>query len=204
MVFNLRFSKQIKMLNKILNQRTTDYKTLYQHAACGLLTFKSDGSIVNGNKTLLSWLNLIEYSNNTNFLDFLNKESRLYFNLFVLPMLKLHGEVKEISMILETTSGQLPILLNAVFFDSADHGRYISASLLKIGDNKKFESDRLIAYSQAHLVRAPLANILSLIDILESEKEGTDACTLKMLKESASKLDQIVKSIVNQCTYRND
>jgi len=54
-----------------------------------------------------------------------------------------------------------------------------------------------IAYRQSHLVRRPLANILGLVDMLETTEEpsGNDAI-VAMLKQSAAELDQMVKNIV--------
>ena len=58
-----------------------------------------------------------------------------------------------------------------------------------------------IAYEQSHIVRAPLANILGLIDILKTYKlEPEVAVVLNMLLESSTKLDEVVNRIVTK-TY---
>lgn len=54
-----------------------------------------------------------------------------------------------------------------------------------------------IAYSQSHLVRRPLANIIGLVDMLESTDEpSTNNAIVIMLKQSAVELDMMIKDIV--------
>lgn len=60
-----------------------------------------------------------------------------------------------------------------------------------------------IAWVQSHMVRAPLARILGLIDLLINDTGGTYAKeTLPMLKKSADDLDRIVREIIGKthCT----
>lgn len=54
-----------------------------------------------------------------------------------------------------------------------------------------------IAYSQSHLVRRPLANIIGLVEMLESTEEPSmNNSIVVMLKQSAAELDEMVKDIV--------
>ena len=54
-----------------------------------------------------------------------------------------------------------------------------------------------IAYSQSHLVRRPLANIIGLVEMLEyTEQADTNNAVVSMLKQSAAELDEMVKDIV--------
>ncbi|RYE31814.1 MAG: PAS domain-containing protein [Sphingobacteriaceae bacterium] len=54
-----------------------------------------------------------------------------------------------------------------------------------------------IAYSQSHLVRRPLANIIGLVEMLESTEEAnTNNSIVLMLKQSAAELDKTIKDIV--------
>jgi PAS domain S-box-containing protein len=59
-----------------------------------------------------------------------------------------------------------------------------------------------VAYHQAHIVRAPLANILGLINLLKSvELDGNITNIVTMLEESSAKLDGVVHEIIKS-TYR--
>lgn len=56
-----------------------------------------------------------------------------------------------------------------------------------------------IAYSQSHLVRRPLANIIGLVEMLECKEEeeaSTNNSIVLMLKQSAAELDKMIKDIV--------
>jgi PAS domain S-box-containing protein len=57
-----------------------------------------------------------------------------------------------------------------------------------------------ISYTQSHVVRAPLANLLGLVVILKDNNEqGNDNNeTIEHIKNSAEKLDEIIKDIVNK------
>lgn len=59
-----------------------------------------------------------------------------------------------------------------------------------------------IAWTQSHLVRAPLANILGLTELLKENMNSGDenAQLIDYLKESAEKLDTVINNIVNKTT----
>ncbi|MBR9860544.1 PAS domain S-box protein [bacterium] len=60
--------------------------------------------------------------------------------------------------------------------------------------NKKLKD---IAWTQAHVVRAPLANIMGLVDLLQgSEDAEENKKFIGMIGESAHKLDQAIKDVV--------
>lgn len=56
-----------------------------------------------------------------------------------------------------------------------------------------------IAWSQSHIVRKPLANILGLVNIiLEEEDQKNQELLFKYLKESTEELDEVVKNIADK------
>jgi|GEM_PF-988375 len=197
-----------------------DFISLYQHAACGLLSFNTMGKIRSMNQTLQNWIGL-EYSGSTDlsFSDLLEKGSQLYFQLFVHPLLRMHKEVREISLQMNSSSGSFQCLFSATAvgdeLESTD--LLVHAAIFKLVDRKKFEDElrlrkekaefeteqkietlRKVASDQSHLVRAPLANILGLIALLEqTNTDGASTELLAMLKESARQLDSVIKNIVS-------
>ena len=89
--------------------------------------------------------------------------------------------------------------------------------MFRLNNRKKFEKELLleknqarneammsnqtlhrIAYDHAHQFRAPLANIIGLIDILQEEAANREI--ISMLKESALSLDAAARRIINQST----
>jgi light-regulated signal transduction histidine kinase (bacteriophytochrome) len=57
-----------------------------------------------------------------------------------------------------------------------------------------------IAWTQAHLVRAPLARIMGIADLLKSGGNDLDTSNrlLDFLETSAVELDQIIKAIIRK------
>ena len=69
----------------------------------------------------------------------------------------------------------------------------------------EFQNEKLksIAWTQSHVVRAPLARILSIINLLEDPKESSEDLFfwLAQLKTSTNEMDEVVKNIVEQSQY---
>ncbi|GAB3823749.1 PAS domain-containing protein [Pontibacter rugosus] len=202
-----------------------DYKFLYDTAPCGLLTFKMNGQIIYANQTLLKWLGVNdEEIAAKKMTDFLDKAGVMYYELFVQPILKMHKEVKEINLNIQTSKGAFSCLFNGVAVDSkAGEGEIIHAIIFKVEDRQKYEKELLlrrnkaeednklkskalreVSFDQSHLVRAPLANILGLVSMLEKaiHKDHEAHRFITMLQQSASKLDNQIKSIVNKANLK--
>ncbi|RYE26960.1 MAG: PAS domain-containing sensor histidine kinase [Sphingobacteriaceae bacterium] len=68
------------------------------------------------------------------------------------------------------------------------------ASVIISSKDKTLEE---IAYSQSHLVRRPLANIIGLVEMLECTEEASmNNSIITMLKQSSAELDEMIKDIV--------
>jgi PAS domain S-box-containing protein len=64
---------------------------------------------------------------------------------------------------------------------------------------------REIAWTQSHVVRAPLSRILGIINLIEDDPEGAEDLSfwLQQLKISTNEMDDIVKRIVDETTTLN-
>jgi len=63
---------------------------------------------------------------------------------------------------------------------------------------KNFEKIEKIIFQQAHLIRAPLSNIIGLTAVLDKtvlDNEARNVCD--MISESAIQLDGVIKNIIN-------
>jgi sigma-B regulation protein RsbU (phosphoserine phosphatase) len=200
-----------------------DYKQLYEQAVCGLLSFDMEGNILSANNTFLNWIEVNETElKKIKFSDILHKGGKLYYTLFVQPLLQLHTVVNEIRFEIQTPGGSIPVLFSANYLKT-DEGitNIINAVIFKIGDRKKYEDEILkekeqvkvenalkdraladIAFDQAHLMRAPLANILGLINLLDERNESnTGDMIVVYLKESAQKLDSVIHKILDLSSH---
>lgn len=211
--------KNLKSLEHQGSDEATNFSYLYNNAACGLLTFDLTGKVHHINQTLLEWTGLNNAPiDDLNFLDLLEKGSKLYSRLFIYPLLRMHNEVKEISLQMENKGNTFQCLFNArvIEVSKQDNEVMVHASVFKVVDRKKFEDElrmrkekaeletlqkeeslKKVASEQSHLVRAPLANVLGLIALLEqAELKGNSSELIVMLKDSANQLDTVIKSIV--------
>ncbi|MVN22476.1 PAS domain S-box protein [Mucilaginibacter arboris] len=125
----------------------TSTEFLYENSPCGHLSFHPDGKIFRVNKTLLNWigLNNEEIIEQKKFHDILSVGGKLYYQMVVLPLLNRQGFINEINFDIDLKNGTaFPSLVNAVNI-KGDDGKTIAvhASILKITDRKKYESELL-------------------------------------------------------------
>ncbi|QNF33129.1 PAS domain-containing protein [Adhaeribacter swui] len=198
-----------------------DFKFLYHTAPCGLLTFEVNGPILYANQTLLNWLEITEQDiTQKKFKDLLDKAGVMYFELFVQPILKMHQEAKEINLNIKTATGTFSCLFNGKAVTKTAEGKeIINAIIFKVEDRKKYENELLLqrtraeeekqqksqalqelSFNQAHLIRAPLANIMGLLKLLQQIPATNNEINqiVAMLQESATELDQQVRTIVDK------
>jgi sigma-B regulation protein RsbU (phosphoserine phosphatase) len=204
----------------MISSPTTNFEAFYNQAPCGLFTFKADGTIVHLNKTFLTWLcadaEEVIYQDFTNFLD---KGGKLYYQLFVQPLLRMRQEVREISFHMYTAKCDFHCLFSATAFENDDNGELLyAATVYKVSDRKRYENELLkkkqqadlenelkddtlkqVAYDQSHLVRAPLANILGLTSLIESMEVSEEVRDMvNLLRTSAVKLDEEVIKLTDK------
>jgi len=200
----------------LISSPKTDFEAFYNQAPCGLFIFRANGTIVHINQTMLVWLNAnAEEVIYKDFTDLLDKGGKLYYQLFIQPLLTMNNEVKEISFHICTPKADFHCLFSAkVFQKDGEDEPLFAATIYQVAERKKYEDELLkkkqqadlekemkevtlkeVAYDQSHLVRAPLANIVGLISLLD-EMECTSEVSdlIKLLKISANKLDeQVIK-----------
>lgn len=208
-------------MNNGVSGGSADFEALYQQAPCGLLSFSIDGTIIGANQTLLKWLGLpLSRIVGSRFTDLLDRGGKLYYQLFVQPLLRLHDEVKEISFEIRSGDNSFPCLFSAsVCPDSIENeAGIVHAAIFKVMDRKKYEHELLkrktraeeekqqkvnaledVAFYQSHLVRAPLANILGVISLFDKSRLDKDSLFLmSMLEDSTQQLDEAIRKIVDR------
>lgn len=69
-----------------------------------------------------------------------------------------------------------------------------------------YEKLKSIAWTQSHLVRAPLARISGIINLIETQKDSLDDLMywLDQLKISSEEMDEIIKTIIKDAQYIKD
>ena len=125
----------------------TSTEFLYENSPCGIVSFFPDGTIFRINKTLLNWIGLSseEIVGQKKFHDILSVGGKLYYQMVALPLLNRQGFINEINFDIDLKNGTtFPSLVNAVII-KGDDGKTIAihATVLKITDRKKYESELL-------------------------------------------------------------
>ena len=126
-------------------QEISSVDFLYNQLPSGFISYKPDGTVLKVNDTFSRWLNLsAEQVCLLNFKSLLTKACGLYYNLFVDPLLNVETKANEISLVFKSPNGNIDVLFNAVGYkNEQDHLILINASIQKITDRKKYESELL-------------------------------------------------------------
>ncbi|SFL36987.1 sensor domain-containing protein [Geodermatophilus ruber] len=92
-----------------------DLEDLYEHAPCGYLSTRPDGTVVKVNATFLDWTgHRAEDVIGRPFQDLLTPGGRIYHQTHVAPLLRLQGSVKAIALELLCPGGRrLPVLVSS-------------------------------------------------------------------------------------------
>ncbi len=151
---------------------------LFEHAPCGYLTTRLDGSIIRVNRTFEEWTGLRrdDLLAGRRFQDLLTGGGRIYHETHYVPLLHMQKAVREIALdIVRADGSRLPALVNAVVReDAAGEGAVIRASIFDATDRRRYERELVKARTRERdvalaLQRSLLAGDLPVSDRLETE-----------------------------------
>lgn len=209
----------------MLNIPLESAEDLYNYAPCGYFDMTRDRKIVRINETLLGWLGYSreEVLGKATFNDWLNTGTRLYIETHFAPMLHMQGYVKEIAFDVKIKDGStLPVLINSSYikldekqviirstvFDATHRRRYEKELLLAkknselLAEELKIANEELrqFAYAASHDLKAPLTNVMSLLDIIKNRIHASSQDELKPVIEMAhgatSRMSELIKSLL--------
>jgi phosphoserine phosphatase RsbU/P len=130
-----------------------DAEDLYEHAPCGFLSARPDGTIVRANQTFLDWIgydrgDLLE---RRRFQELLAPGARIYHETHYAPLLRMQGSVREIAVDFVHRDGRrLPALVNSVLKrDEAGQPAVIRTTVFEANDRRAYEQELLRARQRA-------------------------------------------------------
>ncbi|QFZ18916.1 PP2C family protein-serine/threonine phosphatase [Saccharothrix syringae] len=140
-----------------------DAEELYDKAPCGYLSTLMDGEIAKVNETLLGWLGYRreELVGVRRFTDLLTGGGRLYHETHYAPMLRMHGEVRELALELVAADGRrLPTLVSARVKSGAE-GRplLVRLTVFDARERRAYERELLAAKRRAEQERERLERL---------------------------------------------
>jgi diguanylate cyclase (GGDEF)-like protein/PAS domain S-box-containing protein len=129
-----------------LTASSSDFRSLYLGAPCGLFTMSNDGEIVEVNDTLLGWLGTTRDAFvGTRFLEHLDAGSTLFYETRHVPVLRLQGVIREVSLrLIRADGGVLAAMLNAELFE-VDGQQVIHTAVFDATSRQEYERDILSA-----------------------------------------------------------
>lgn len=128
-----------------------DPMELYERAPCGYLSTDGDGHVVKANQT---FLNMTGYTRDElrsrSLRDLLTPGYQIYEQTHLQPLLRMHGEAREIALdLVRRDGGVLPVLLNASM-DVADDGRaWVRMALFDATERRHYERELMAAMERA-------------------------------------------------------
>ena len=116
------------------------------HAPCGFLTLSEDGIILSINQTLLRLLDYrLGQLSGQHVNSILTTSSRLFFQFYFFPLIKLEQPVEEMYITLESSKGdEIPVLINACQ-RSIDEGTVCECVLIPMRKRIEYETQLLLA-----------------------------------------------------------
>ncbi|WP_447009026.1 PP2C family protein-serine/threonine phosphatase [Saccharothrix sp. DSM 118769] len=136
---------------------------LYDNAPCGYLSTLLDGEIAKVNDTLLDWLGYRreELVGTRRFTDLLTAGGRLYHETHYAPMLRMHGEARELALDLVAADGRrLPALVTATV-KTTDDGQplLVRITAFDARERRAYERELLEAKRRAERERERLERL---------------------------------------------
>ncbi|EGA90815.1 diguanylate cyclase [Planococcus donghaensis MPA1U2] len=139
-------------------------KTMEQQldrAPCGYLVLDRDLRIVEINSTLQS---LTGVENPQHIHELLTIASRMYFQTYFTPAIKMHGTVNEMFLTLKSTTGSMPALMNVVERDG-----FYECAVIQMSVRGEYEKELLLAKRTAEKINRETADAYDKLQTLMNE-----------------------------------
>ncbi|PSL36375.1 sigma-B regulation protein RsbU (phosphoserine phosphatase) [Planomicrobium soli] len=134
-------------------------------APCGYLVIDSSNYIIEMNETLKQLIGVDEPLIHMH--EMLTVASRVYFQTYFTPSIKMHGKVEEMFLTLKSVNGRIPVLMNT----AERNGRY-ECVLLPMTIRQEYENELLMAKRQAEKIHQESAEAYKKLQDLMKEVEG--------------------------------
>ncbi len=135
-----------------------DLEDLLEHAPCGYLTTRLDGTIVRVNRTFEEWTGLRreELVERRRFQDLLSPGGRIYHDTHYAPLLQMQGSVRAIAVeIVRADRSRLPALVNSVVRDGL-----VRTAIFDATDRRAYEQELVRAREREHEIALELQRSL--------------------------------------------
>lgn len=172
---------------------TETAEELYENSPCGFVSFLTDGTIYNINRTLLSWINSTkeEVIYIKKFPELFKIGGQIFFETHFFPLIRMQGHIQEINFdIVRKDLSSFPGLINVNEIPAkGENPLTYRATIFDITDRKKYEKELIAAKKKAeedshakaeflstisHEIRTPLHAILGIGNLLNKTPLNED------------------------------
>jgi PAS domain S-box-containing protein len=150
---------------------------LFEHAPCGYLTTRADGTIVRVNRTFEEWTGLRreDLLGKRRFQDLLTAGGRIYHETHFAPLLHMQGSAREIALDVVRADGtRLPALVNSVVREDAGGQRLIRTTVFDATDRRRYEEELVRAREREHEIALELQRSMLTGALPESDAVRTE------------------------------
>lgn len=133
-------------------------------APCGYLVLDQELRIVEMNRTLQ---NLTGLKNPQHMHDLLTLASRVYFQTYFTPSIKMHGIVNEMFLTLKSETGSIPVLMNTV-----EQKGFYECAFIQMSVRGEYEKELLLAKRNAEKVNRETGEAYEKLQVLMGEVES--------------------------------
>jgi serine phosphatase RsbU (regulator of sigma subunit) len=167
-----------------------DLVAIYQRTPCALLSIRADGTVLEANDTLLTWIarDRDEVVGRCTVFDLFTVGGRIYWETHLSPMLQVEGQLTEVALDLGTRGGRMPVLLSArAQRDDAGRTEVVRIAMASAAERRGFEQELIRARVVAERSEARLATLQGVTAAL-SEAVGPDAVARVVLEAAVNQL----------------
>ncbi|QBP42448.1 GGDEF domain-containing protein [Paenisporosarcina antarctica] len=142
-------------------------------APFGYLVMDTRLRILDTNQTLQDWINLQDTPSHMH--DLLTIASRIYFQTYFPPSIKMHGKVNEMYLTLKAGNEKIPILMNAVV-----RNQQYECVFVQMKERDEYENELLLAKRSAEKIRQDTEDAFKKLQGLMESVEGKQQELLEM------------------------
>ena len=132
-------------------------------APCGYLVLDQELRIIEMNKTLR---NMTGIKDPQHMHDLLTIASRVYFQTYFTPSIKMHGTVNEMFLTLKSETGPMPVLMN-----TSEQDGFYECALIQMSVRGEYEKELLLAKRNAEKINQETAEAYEKLQTVMSEVE---------------------------------
>lgn len=145
-------------------------KYFFDHAPCGFVVTREDGTIVSINQTLLQWLGRTEGESSKagHFAALLALSGRIFYETHMAPLLQLQGFVDELALDLLHSGGhRIPALVNASLNGPVgeDGQRLCRITVFNATERRRYEREILAMHQKVAESEKSLARALQQVEL---------------------------------------